>query len=241
MRVLPLVCLITLSCILSTGCASSRKVQQSEPAAAPAEDSGKPDAKRREQEALESKLAIARLRHSKSQLERAHSQTRANTSIQSAKDALAVAEAKLATFEERDAPQRISRARLDVARSENYLRNERDELAQLEMMYSDAQLSTKTDEIVIDRQKRSMELAERNLELDRADLTALESSKIPNERRQLELEVIDKRTALERAEQEAELSALSTEIEIAGAEAEVARLGGELAELLEGKSAEAKS
>ena len=222
--------LFGLILVLSLGavsCAETMYARRADGGSSPAKSGGNGN----DREGLERKLDIAKLRLSKAQLEGDHAEKRATVAVQAAKDALAVAEAKFATFKERDSPQRLNRALLDVSRSENRLADERAELAQLEMMYAETDLSTKTGEIVIDRQKRSLALAERNLELDRTALTTLEFSTLVHERRELELALIDKRSALERAEQEAEVTALSSQIEISGIEAELKKLEAELADL----------
>lgn len=100
----------------------------------------------------------------------------------------AVAKAKLEAFEEKSR-QRIEDAQLDVESARDRMKNETEELEQLEMMYAGSELEDRTSEIVLNRGRRALELAHRRLALQEAQLALLQGSTLPLERLELDHEL----------------------------------------------------
>jgi hypothetical protein len=100
---------------------------------------------------------------------------RAQEQAQGAASALAVARVEselkdltdqLAQLEQFDMPARVAKAKLGLSVSRDQLAEQEEELAQLEMMYKDADLADKTREIVLQRGKRRVKSAKERLECE---------------------------------------------------------------------------
>jgi hypothetical protein len=131
---------------------------QPEPAAVgkEAEDQAKKEAKEardrvRKLSKLQRDLEVARLRLSKLKLDQDHAEIKFDESLAKAKADLELARKKLADFKQISVPERTERAKLNLAMAEDGLREAQEELAQLELMYSEEQFADKTKEIVVGR------------------------------------------------------------------------------------------
>src|SRR5207253_10024196 len=72
-------------------------------------------------------------------------------------------------FERFHGPKMLKVAGLDVQGREQGVENQREELSQLEKMYKGTQLATDTKEIVVERARRALEMAEQWLAIARQD------------------------------------------------------------------------
>ena len=142
-----------------------------------------------------------------------------------------IAAAKLEDFEERSAPVKLEKARLSLKRAEDSVVESREELEQLEMMYSEEELADKTREIVIRRAKRRLDRAQWNLNIQREELQNLEKETIPLERRELQLKVEASAAQHQNKVRSTEANLLGKRISLMSAQAEVARIETELKNL----------
>jgi hypothetical protein len=160
------------------------------------------------------KLAIAHL-----QLEVA--EKRAESSRMRKAGELELARSELAQFDENDAPNRVAKSRLDLARRHDALTEQKEELAQLEMMYEQQDLADKTREIVLARGKRRVERAQADVAIAERDAAALEAKALPRERAKLALEIEAKSRELEEMKRDAEATLLEKRVAVRSAEADV--------------------
>jgi HlyD family secretion protein len=145
------------------------------------------------------------------------------------------AKKKLATFDEREAPARVAKAKLDLKGVEDGVKDAEDELAQLEMMYKNSEIGDGTKEMVLQRARRALERAKARRDLGQNDLKTLEERTVPFERGRLALDVAERERDLERAKRAAEKTLFDKRLAKTLAENEAARLADELAALEDAK------
>lgn len=160
------------------------------------------------------KLAIARL-----QVDLAEKRT--ETGRLRKERELELARSELAQFEESDAPTRLAKSKLDLARRRDAVTEQKEELAQLEMMYEQQDLADKTREIVLQRGKRRVERAEADLAIGERETATLEGKVLPRERAKLALEIDVKARELEEMKRDAESTLLDKRMALRSAEADV--------------------
>lgn len=122
---------------------------------------------------------------------------------------VAEAEAALVHFVENELPVQIEQATISHDRSLHSAEHAADELAELEAMYSAEEFAEMTKELVLRRGRRSLEIAERNLAVEKAKLKNLTEEELPRKKRDLQAKLADARDALKKAE----LSGAKTELE----------------------------
>ena len=184
-------------------------------------------------------LAIAKEKVAKAGLALTHQQAddQAELAQKAAEHKLAMT--KLKDFEAHDAPQQLEEARLQLLRSEDWLKDSEEELAQLEMMYAEEDLADKTREIVLERSRRRLERARRDVALQHIALANLEEHSLPRETADLRSQMTEKARLLENLERAIEAHRLEKQIALMEAEAEVKRLKEEINKLdREAKEAE---
>ncbi len=142
-----------------------------------------------------------------------------------------LAEKKLKDLEEKHGPARLEKTRNGLLEAQDYHKEAEEELAQLEMMYKEADLADKTREIVIERAKRRLTRSQRELTVQQKELDNLEKATLPLEITDLRMQLTQKNQALEAAKRTAESDLRAKRIELMKAEAEVARIEAEMAEL----------
>lgn len=195
-----------------------------------AEEAEKEDPERKRAR-LVRQMAIAAEKVKKARLAQAHQQAEDQDKIARKRTERELASTKLADFEEHNAPQRIEEARLALRRAEDRVKEAQEELAQLEMMYAEEDLADKTREIVLERGRRRLERARRELDLQRTALANLEGHDLPREAAELRAQATDKASELENLERAAETNLLDKRIAVMEAEAEVTRLREEMDDL----------
>lgn len=121
---------------------------------------------------------------------------------------LALAEKRIAVFDGVTRPMLLGELDVELKSLRHEQMDSQEELKQLEMMYSGAELEDKTSEIVLDRGRRQLELAGENLMLMEEKRNTQAGSTLP----------------LERAELIRELEDVRNEIKVAGLLADVALL-----------------
>ena len=189
----------------------------------------------RELDELQRKLEITQAKLSVAQLEAAAFDAKHETRLRHASAEVGMAKAKLAQFDEADAPNRLAKEQLNLRTSKDRAQEAAEELAQIEIMYKDQDLDDVTAEFVVSRGRRSAERAAKRLEIQESELRAIEERTLPREREQLQL-ALDKATAaLGDAEREGEIGQRQKQIAIQQAENEAAKLEADLAEKAEKK------
>lgn len=94
---------------------------------------------------------------------------RSVTQLKQHEIALARALTELDLWNSYRGPAMLKNAELSVRSMENFVSNQREELQQLEQMYEGTELDSETKEIVLERARRSLEIAEERLMLTRND------------------------------------------------------------------------
>jgi hypothetical protein len=194
--------------VLVPACASIPQAEKSAPSAPAAPG----DAAHRAAAARD-RITLARM-----QMEIAHK--KADEARVRKEHELELAKAEITQFDEVDAPNRVAKARLDLARHKDMLFEQKEELAQLEMMYEKEDLADKTREIVLQRGKRRAERAQEELAIAERETQALETRTIPRERSKLVFEAETKARDLEGMARETEATILEKRMAVEAAEAE---------------------
>lgn len=197
-------------------------IQEAEPEADSAKDpeAGKPSA-----EELAFAVEAAKRELAISILETQNSLAGAERAVAKAEVAAGEARRALSHFEERDAPQEVGDAEINLSRAESRLIESRDELNELEAMYSEEQFAERTKELVLARGRRNLDLAETAHGLSQRKLETLRDFTHVAKRAELTRAVenagraIDSaKTALQIEKAKAELTVLRKERAVAKAE-----------------------
>jgi hypothetical protein len=198
--------LIPFALVLASACAAAPAASS-----APAHAAPQGGASDHDPAALRDKLEVARL-----QLGLA--EHRAETARLRKEKELELQKAELAQFDETDAPDRVAKANLELARRRDALAEQQEELAQLEMMYEQQDLADKTREIVLQRGKRRVERAQEDLAISEREAKALEARTLPRERGKLALEIEVQERELQEAKSDSEATLLEKRLAVRSAE-----------------------
>ena len=196
----------------SGGCAST--AASASGTAAPAKSAATPEdaAKARD------KLAIA-------QLELDRQQAAAKVAAVKLATEVELARQKLDQFDRTEAPLRVAKAKLEFERSRDQLAEAEEELAELQMMYKDADLADKTRDIVLHRSERRLARQRDALELASRDLEVLQQQTLPLERRRLELDLAARTAEAEDGQRGAAIDEMTKRAAVRDAAAEMAKAG----------------
>lgn len=210
------------------------KPAESAPAPDAAEEKAKTDKERRDlvrkqsRSQRELQMAEMKLAKAKAQLELAEKQN--VQALEKARADLEIAGRKLKTFKEKSRAERIDRAELGFAMSQDSVKEAEQELEQLELMYKDDQFADKTKEIVLERGRRRMERSKKSLAIETASIALLKSETLPVEELEQELAFKDKREALEKLQRDQEFGIIDQRIGLIAAEGEVLRLKDDISD-----------
>jgi len=180
---------------------------------------------------LARELEIARQKVRKAELALQNQRADDQAAIDKARVERELAEIKLKKFESQDAPHKLAETRLSLKNAQDNLKEQEEELEQLEMMYKEEDLADKTREIVLERGRRRLERARMSLANQQNALQILEQHTQPFELAELRSQVTQKDQALDGARRSAEAKLLEKQIDLWSAQAEVTRMEEELAEL----------
>lgn len=169
------------------------------------------DKARRELSKLEMELEVARLEMQAQEAE-------GRMAIEKAEVALENSRRVLRDFLQAERPRREMTARTDVDSARFRLRDDEEELAQLEMMYKGSELEDKTSEIVLERGRRQLELSRKRLEIEERQLVEITERDLPREQEEKERAVHEAEIALDEARREAPVAALRKKIALHEAE-----------------------
>jgi multidrug resistance efflux pump len=123
----------------------------------------------------------------------------ARTRLERAEKGRAQAENALEVFERFDGPKMLRAAELELKGREDGLENQKEELAQLEKMYQGTRLSSDTKEIVLERTRRAVALAEAWLAIAKSDRIVTTEFHHPRREQQLKDELRFETEELEEA------------------------------------------
>jgi multidrug resistance efflux pump len=121
----------------------------------------------RELRAAREALVEARRALTLEEQEGALEQAATRDALEQAEVAARTAKRALERFQALDGPQLLAGAAQALAATQHYVDDQRDELAQLELMYKGTELAPETKEIVLERGRRNLRHAERALEQQR--------------------------------------------------------------------------
>ena len=182
---------------------------------------------------LERDLDVAKMKLEKAEHGARNDEIQFGESVEKAEAELNIARRKLGNLVEITAPHRIARAELTLQRAEDGFKDAQQELAQLELMYSDEQFADQTKEIVIERAKRRLARSQRDLELRHKETETLREVTIPLEITEHELRLVGKERALTQLKRGRGITVIDKRIAVIGAEAEIIRLDNALSDLRE--------
>jgi hypothetical protein len=182
---------------------------------------------------LDHELEVARLRLSRAQLAREHAEAQFAESVSNAETDLELARVRLQDFTEVEVPQRTAWSELSLQRSEDGLKHAREELEQLELMYSEEQFADQTKEIVLERARRQLQRSERDAELRRKDHERLIEVELPLQTIEHERAVQNAERGLAQLRRGRAAEQIDQRVGVLGAEAEIVRLENERTDLME--------
>src|SRR6185295_16184615 len=141
------------------------------------------------------------------------------------------AETSLKSFEEVEGKHMVAQLELNVRFMEDALRDQTEELAQLEKMYKSEELTNATSEIVVRRAKRNLERTKLAIDMGKAELGNVKDVKYPQQRQTLAHQIESTKNALESLKAAQTLTRVQREVEAAKAKANLAQLEEQAAKL----------
>jgi hypothetical protein len=223
---------LLLACFAS--CASTTMSEAAPVEAAADKDEESAEDKAKKVTAMESKLELARDRLAMTKMQSMAFDEAHKIRVRHANAEIELATAKLATFRDVDAPNKIAGEQLNLRSSKDRAQEAAEELEQIEIMYKDQDLDDRTAEFVVSRGRRNAERASARIAIMEASLAGLEQHELPAQRKQLELALDKASTALANINREGEIGVQGKAISVKEGEAEIAQLEGELADLRKG-------
>ncbi len=163
---------------------------------------GKDDEKDSAQEAVakaEREIENAKLELKIAQSETEASARKARDEVVSAENELKNAVDEVEQFSRSERDLELAKVQLGMDRGEWRLEAEKQELAELEAMYAKDDVATLTKELVLQRGKKGVEFAERDLANDEREAAATREFELPMKQRKLELAKRDKDNDLREA------------------------------------------
>ncbi len=182
---------------------------------------------------LEHSLEVAQLSLAKATIAVEQGELKYNDQLAQAEMEFELAKRRQQIFTKFTAPNRLARAELGLQQAEDGSLEAREELDQLVLMYSEEQFADQTKEIVIERAKRRLARAERDLELRRDELKTLKEVSLPLEQSEVDLAAEQRKRAALQVQRDNEGALLDRRVAALNAEAEVTRLEDELADVVE--------
>lgn len=203
---------------ISAGSTASDEDADAKGGASAIEASSKADKEARE---LDRKLHFAELGLVIAELDAKQSTSKAERAVEEAQRGVGDAQRDLDLFLNHEQPKRMAEAQLNLDRSEHRRELAQDELNELISMYAAEEFAELTKELVLKRGRKSLEFAERQLELTRQALALLEGEELPKQRKDLELALAKAQHALRDAELDHERGAIKTDIALTKARNEL--------------------
>jgi hypothetical protein len=167
-------------------------------------------------------LDVAKMRLQRAQMSVEDNEQKQEAALSRARQELEFAERRLDRFVKLDMPARVFWGELGLARTGDYVQEQQDELKQLELMYAEEDFADQTKEIVLDRSRRRVERAKRDIELRQTDHQKLVDVTLPFEQDQHQHNLREAHRRLEATERGARGSRLDHEIGLSNARSTVA-------------------
>lgn len=208
-----------------TACASTPLQGDAAAAAAKNGDDKKADPKAKARD-----LELARLELRSAEFDAEVKQAAAREAVVKAERELQLARAALQAFETIDAPTQVDGAQISHDRQAYAADEARAELAELEAMYQAEEFAKATKELVLQRGRRRLEVAERELAVGKRKLAMLKDHALPRQQTELAGKVHDDEVALAKAKLEAEKAGIDGDVALRRARAKIEDLDKELAE-----------
>lgn len=152
---------------------------------------------------------------------------------------LELAQQKLVQFDV-DAKSRIAEAELELQSAKDEATEAKEELEQIEVMYTERDLDDRTAEFVVNRGRRNAERAATKIAIEEEKLAALKELQVPRERREISLEVERQTVEIAKQVRQGELALMDARIQVLESRQEVERLEGEIAKATASGDAEKK-
>ncbi|MCA8953425.1 MAG: hypothetical protein KDE27_28185 [Planctomycetes bacterium] len=226
----PTVALLAVACQAPLVSLKSDKVVQ-EPNAAKAEPGTELAKKRhalaqktREREQLTAEQRIAAMAREATAVANAAALAKARADLE-------IARGDLEHFTAHEKPRELQKHQLDIDRATYQADHAKDELAELVAMYDADEFAKSTKELVLKRGRRSLEVAERQLELEKQEFAGFREHDLPKRERGLQQKVTDAEVAVQKAEFEAGKAELEAGLAGAKEQGKVADLEFEIGEL----------
>ncbi|MCA8941020.1 MAG: hypothetical protein KDB80_00555 [Planctomycetes bacterium] len=170
-----------------SACGSSP--EPSEPTTAPTEHAAEsPKAEEDDGEDMAAKLAEAELDLRSAEIaaeidamDRELKASRAEREVEAKRQAFERATRELEHFRSHEQKLRLDRSNLGLDRSRHRRELAADELGELEAMYAEEDLATKTKELVLKRGRKNLEFSQRDLEFDEREAAALTGFELPKQ------------------------------------------------------------
>lgn len=166
-------------------------------------------------------LEDARIEQSIAKAEIDSAKRKAQEEVESAENSARVANEALAHFRGDESQLELSKVALGLDQARWRLEAEKQELAELEAMYKKDDVATLTKELVLQRGKKGVEFAERDLMHEQKEADAKRDFELPRKLRELEVEAREKGNALDHARAEQQKSEIELGLKARKAKAEV--------------------
>lgn len=163
------------------------------------------------EELAEARFAATELVHQREQLALKHASDEVSKALDLSRARLELEHARqsLTHFDAEGAPRRRAQDTLELTSANDRLLEQREELAQLELMYAGSELGQSTAEIVMERARRSIVRAEAALTLRQRASVELLEFELPRERELLLAEVAAHEVQLANAERALQLGVMA--------------------------------
>jgi hypothetical protein len=226
---IPMRCL-SLAVLLGLAACSAVETSSADKPAAPAEPAAKPaktpdeqkaeqDKKAEERAAKEKELRLkrreldyAKVEQQTGDIDRQVRALAVEASLQKARLEAQKARKELDLFLSVQRQKDLDESKLGLDRMTWHAEHQKDELGELESMYKEEEFAKATKELVLKRGRRSMEAAERELQLQRTGNELLTKHTLPDRERDLRQKVADTALELQKAELEVQKARLEIDL-----------------------------
>lgn len=151
---------------------------------------------------------------------------------------LEAAQRDLDVFLKEVKPRELDERRISLDGSVYHAEHQKDELGELTAMYEADEFARTTKELVLKRGRRSMEMADRRLAIERREFAHFEQVELPRRERELRQKVADAELAKRKAELEDGKTRLELELAVRKTAERQSDLGQEIRELEEALAGE---
>jgi hypothetical protein len=181
----------------------------------------------------EAELEQAKLQLEITELEGSAAERTSGVAVSEAQRELDEAKLAAARFGEYERPSALAEAKLQLDQSAQSLRENEQELGQMEAMYAEEKnldaTGVQTRDLVLERHRKAVEFSQRRLELARERSADLEGRELPRKERELAQKLEKAQNALRKAEEESAKSALERKLALVKARQRIEELEREKA------------